>query len=159
MTLDKLADEFWTWRLATVPDCRDDITRVERPPGWLPDWSADAIQDRRRTLSELIRRHQDLELSTEPVGVQVDGRLLGSALARVHWELERIRGWQRDPAFYLDQALGPIYLLLLEPPPFDERRATAILERLRHVPVVLEQARQNLAEHAGAPFARCTLTL
>jgi hypothetical protein len=87
MTLEKLAEEFWTWRLATLPDCGDDLPRVERPPGWRPDWSAAAIADRRHTLAELTRRHRELDLSGEPVGVQVDGRLLGSALARVHWEL------------------------------------------------------------------------
>src|ERR1700716_2851133 len=159
MSLEKLAEEFWTWRLAPVPDSRDDLPRVERPPGWLPDWSAGAIADRLRTLAELTRRHRDLDLSAEPVGVQVDGRLLGSALAKVHWELELVRGWERHPEFYVDQSLVPIYLLLLVPPPFDDQRASAIIDRLRHVPVVLEQARENLAEHAGAPFARCALRL
>ena len=159
MSLEKLAEEFWTWRLATLPDCRDDLPRVQRPPGWLPDWSAGAIADRGRTLAELTRRHRDLDLSAEPVSVQVDGRLLGSALAKAHWELELIRGWERHPEFYLDQSLVPVYLLLLEPPPFDDQRATAIVDRLRNVPVVLEQARENLAEHAGAPFARCALQL
>lgn len=159
MTLEKLADEFWTWRLATVPDSHDDIPRVERPPGWLPDWSPDAVSDRRRVLSDLTRRHRELDLSSEPTAVQVDGRLLGSALARVHWELDLVRAWQRDPTFYLAQALVPIYLPLLEPPPFDDRRATMIVDRLRHVPEVLAQARENLAGHACAPFARCTLRL
>lgn len=159
MSLETLADEFWSWRLPTIPDCQDDLTRVERPPGWLPDWSAASIADRRGTLAELTRRYRELDLSAEPVSVQVDGRLLGSALARVHWELELIRGWERDPGFYLDQSLGPIYRVLLAPPPFDDRRATAILDLLRHVPIVLDQARENLAEHAGAPFARCTVKL
>ncbi len=159
MTLEKLAEEFWTWRVGTVPEDGDDVPRVERPPGWLPDWSARSIADRRSTLAELNRQYRELDLAAEPVSVQVDGRLLGSALARVHWELELIRGWQRDPGFYIDQSLTPIYNLLLPPPPFDDRRATAVIDLLRHVPVVLEQARENLAEHAGAPFARCTLRL
>src|SRR2546430_1210803 len=154
MSLEKLADEVWTWRLATLPDCRDDLPRVERPPGWLPDWSAGAIADRKRTLAELTLRHRDLDLSAEPVSVQVDGRLLGSALAKVHWELELVRGWQRDPAFYLDQSLGPVYLLLLVPPPFDDRRAAAIIAALENVPEVLRQAKENLAESAGSQFAR-----
>lgn len=152
--MEKLAEEFWTWRIATQPDSRDDITRVERPSGWLPDWSATAVTARRRTLEELANRYATLDLAGEPIEVQVDGRLLGSALARVHWELEILRGWQRDPGFYLDQSLGPIYLQLLVPPPFDEQRAAKIVTLLRHVPVVLEQARENLADTAGAPFAR-----
>src|SRR5919198_1083253 len=157
MSLEKLAEEFWTWRTATQPDSRDDIPRVERPAGWLADWSAGAIAERRRTLAELSRRYHELDLSDEPVETQVDGRLLGSALARVHWELELVRGWQRDPNFYLDQSLGPVYLLLLVPPPFDDRRAAAIVATLRNVPEVLRQAEENLAESAGASFARYAL--
>src|SRR4051794_10803693 len=112
MGLAKLAEEFWNWRLATLPDSSDDLPRVERPEGWLPDWSSKAIAGRREVLAELTRRHRELELSDEPVEVRVDGRLLGSALARVHWELELIRAWERDPGFYVQQSLGPIYVEL-----------------------------------------------
>lgn len=157
--LIELADEFWPWRTATQPDGRDDLPRVRRPAGWLPDWSAAAVAARRNTLAEFAARHRALDLSAQPVDVQVDGRLLGVALARAHWELELLRGWQRDPGFYVDQSLGPVYLELLEPPPFDDRRAAAILALLRHVPVVLEQAKANLAERAAAPFARATVRL
>ncbi len=154
--MEKLAEEFWNWRIDTQPDSRDDITRVERPPGWLPGWSADAITARRRVLREFTARHGQLDVADEPIANQVDFRLLGSALARVHWELEVLRGWQRDPGFYLDQSLGPIYLQLLIPPPFDEQRTAKIITLLEHVPVILEQARENLADTAGAPFARYT---
>ena len=41
--LDDLARDFWTWRAATQPSSGDDIPRIERPAGWLPDWSRDAI--------------------------------------------------------------------------------------------------------------------
>jgi hypothetical protein len=158
-SLVTLADEFWQWRTATLPDCRDDLSRVERPPGWLPDWSAGAVAARRNALGEFGARHRALDLSAEPVGDQVDGRLLGVALARAHWELELVRGWQRDPGFYVDQALVPLYLALLVPPPFDGERGAAIVGFLRHVPVVLEQARAHLVGSAGAPFARATVRL
>ncbi|MFI9401295.1 DUF885 family protein [Nocardia sp. NPDC052316] len=159
MGLAKLAEEFWNWRLATVPDSSDDLPRVERPAGWLPDWSPAAIAELRTVLAELTRRHRALDLSDEPVAVQVDGRLLGSALARVHWELELIRAWERNPGFYVQQSLGPIYVELLKSSPFDNARAANISALLRHVPLVLEQARANLAGHAGASFARSTLRL
>lgn len=159
MGLAKLAEEFWNWRLATLPDSSDDLPRVERPAGWLPDWSPKSIADRREMLAELTRRHRELDLSDEPVGVRVDGRLLGSALARVHWELELIRAWERNPGFYVQQSLGPIYVELLVSAPFDAARAAQVCALLRHVPLVLEQARENLAGHAGASFARSTLRL
>ncbi|WP_433659127.1 DUF885 family protein [Nocardia sp. CA-128927] len=159
MGLAKLAEEFWNWRLATLPDSSDDLPRVERPDGWLPDWSPQAIADRRAVLAELTRRHRELDLSDEPVAVQVDGRLLGSALAKVHWELELIRAWERNPGFYVQQSLGPIYVELLVSSPFDSARAAQVSALLRHVPLVLEQARANLTGHAGAQFARSTLRL
>ncbi|WP_405160904.1 DUF885 domain-containing protein [Nocardia sp. NBC_01499] len=159
MGLAKLAEEFWNWRLATLPDSSDDLPRVQRPDGWLPDWSPKAIAERREVLAELTRRHRELDLSDEPVAVRVDGRLLGSALAKVRWELELIRAWERDPGFYVQQSLGPIYIELLVSSPFDTARAAKVSALLRHVPLVLEQARENLTGHAGAPFARSTLRL
>ncbi|WP_069164679.1 DUF885 family protein [Nocardia altamirensis] len=154
MSSARLADEFWSWRLATLPDSSDDLPRVERPDGWLPDWSPAAIGRRKDVLADLTRRHRALDLSAEPVADQVDGRLLGVALAKVHWELELIRAWERDPGFYIQQSLGPIYVTLLVPPPFDDARAATILALLRHVPVVLDDAMANLADRASAPFAQ-----
>ncbi|WP_280395200.1 DUF885 family protein [Nocardia brasiliensis] len=159
MGLAKLAEEFWNWRTATAPDSSDDLPRVERPANWLPDWSAAAIAERRTVLAEFTRRHAALDLSDEPVAVQVDGRLLGSALAKVHWELDLIRGWERNPGFYVQQSLGAVYAALLAPPPFDGARAASISALLRHVPLVLEQARANLAGHASASFARSAVRL
>ncbi|MFI9503242.1 DUF885 family protein [Nocardia sp. NPDC052566] len=157
MSLETLAEEFWTWRTATAPDSTDDLPRCERPRGWLPDWSPAAIAARAKVLAEFTAAHSALDLSGATVDVQVDGRLLGCALARVHWELELIRAWQRNPAFYLDQSLGPLYVILLAPPPFDAARAATVIALLRHVPVVLAQARENLGDHAGAAFARGAL--
>jgi hypothetical protein len=158
-TLAGLAEEFWTWRVAKAPSSQDDVNRVERPPGWRSDWSAAAITERRQAIAGFARRHAELDLSGEPVAVQVDGRLLGSALARVHFELELLRGWQYNPWFYLDQSLGPIYQWILRPPPFDDERAGAIVAGLHNVAVVLSQAKENLAGHVPAPFARYVLRI
>ncbi|MFD8751880.1 DUF885 family protein [Kitasatospora sp. NPDC059577] len=157
--LDRLSDEFWTWRTAAQPDSYDDITRVERPSGWLPDWSHGAVVERRRVLAEFTRRHGDLDLSPEPVAARVDAALLGSALARAHWELNLLRGWRRNPCFYLDQALVPVHNLLLQPPPWPDTRGRDVIALLGRVPELLEQARDNLTGHAAAPFAQYALRL
>ncbi|MFI6439717.1 DUF885 family protein [Streptomyces sp. NPDC050759] len=158
-TLTTLAAEFWRWRTSTQPDSYDDIPRVPRPPGWLPDWSAAAVDRRRRALREFGARHRRLDLTGAPVAVQVDGRLLGSALARVQWELELLQGWRRDPCFYVDQSLVPVYHLLLPPPPFDEVRAAEIVRLLDHVPRTLRSAERNLAGHAAPAFTQAALHL
>ncbi|MEU9575515.1 DUF885 family protein [Streptomyces massasporeus] len=157
--LGRLSEEFWQWRTATQPDSYDDVTRVERPAGLLCDWSPDMIARRRSALAGFTRRHGDMKLDAEPVATQVDAALLGSALARVHWELDLLRDWRRNPCFYLDQALVPLYNLLLQPLPWPGTRGREIVALLGHVPEVLEQARHNLIGHAAGPFARYALRL
>src|SRR5262245_9122488 len=128
--LRELEARFWGWRTTTAPDSADDIPRLERPPGWVPDWSGGAVEARRDTLRGLRARHRALDLSDQPVRIQVNGRLLGCALARVHWELNLVQCWRINPCFYLDQTLGAVFPLLLPPPPFDNTRAGAIIARL-----------------------------
>ncbi|MGA4844134.1 DUF885 family protein [Streptomyces sp. G45] len=145
--LASLAKRFWAWREETQPDSGDDLPRVERPPGWVADWSPAAVAERGRVLGEFER-----ELARLPDGV--DARLLGSAVARARWELDQQRGWQRNPCFYVDQTLGPLYCVLLDQRPFTGERADAVLRHLRRVPETLRHARQHLTGHAERPFAR-----
>ncbi|GGS14673.1 hypothetical protein GCM10010252_62690 [Streptomyces aureoverticillatus] len=159
-TTAELAEEFWAWREETQPDSGDDLPRVERPSGWVADWSAEAVREQRRRLGEF--EAEFAKSAGSPSGAAgppegpdaVDSRLLGSALARVRWELDHLRGWQRNPCFYIDQALGPLYCLLLDRRPFAGERAEAVLRQLRRVPATLRHARENLAGHAERPFAR-----
>ena len=151
-----LGEAFWTWRAATQPLSGDDIPRIERPAGWAPDWSPDAIAERRKALARFDREHAALSkaIASASVQDQVDWRLLGSAIARVHWELDVPRGWQRNPQFYVHQTLGAIFEALLTPPPFGRD----LLARLESIPRTLEAARENLAADAVRPFAELALS-
>ena len=51
--LDELSERFWAWRARQQPRTRDDIPRLDRPPGWLPEVDA-GLADRRR---EIGRAH------------------------------------------------------------------------------------------------------
>ncbi len=153
---DDLAREVWTWRAATQPSSGDDIPRLDRPAGWLPDWSPAAVAARRAALAGFTRRHQAIEVSGWPVTRQVDHRLIGSALARVRWELDGAPAWRRDPAFYIQQALGPVFDVLLPPPPVSAARAELVIARLGHVLRTVEQAKVNL-DDTRAPFARLAI--
>src|SRR5689334_10907673 len=106
-----LGEAFWSWRAATQPLSGDDIPRIERPAGWAPDWSAESVAERRRELARLEREHAALGKAVQAMGEhdQVDWRLLGSALARVRWELDVLRGWQRNPMFYVHQSVGGVF--------------------------------------------------
>jgi hypothetical protein len=154
--LDELSQAFWTWRAETQPSSGDDIPRLERPAGWLPDWSPAAIAARRAALDSFERRHRTLDPTGWPVPRQVDYRLVGAAIARGRWELDGAAAWRRDPAFYIQQALGPVFDVLLPPPPIGPDRADLVIARLGHVARTLAHADGNLND-ARAPFARLAI--
>ncbi len=154
--LDDLARDFWAWRAAEMPVSTDDIPRLERPAGWVPDWSPAALESYRKQVAEFDRRWNAIDASKWPVARQVDYRLIGSAIARAHWELELSRGWRRNPSFYLDQTVGAYFHLLLQPPPFSSERGANIVATLGAIPKTLENARKNLTEPVR-PFAELSL--
>src|SRR6266487_5151737 len=150
-TLDKLASDFWSWRAKYVPFTGDDVNRLERPGG-VRDWSAAAIDKRSRDLKDFDARYQKIDAGGWPVPQQVDYRLIGSALSRVHWELEVNPRWKRDPNFYTEQTLTPIVEALTVPAPYDEARSREIVTRIENIPPILQQGEENLANPPG-PFA------
>lgn len=149
--LEKLADDFWTWRASYAPFTGDDVNRIERPGG-TRDWSSAAIEKCRGDLVEFEARWKQLEASNWPIAQQVDYRLIGSALARVRWELEINPRWKRDPNFYLDQTLTALAEALTVPAPYDESRSGEILTRIENIPSILQQGTENLEKPPG-PFA------
>jgi len=150
--LDDLAHDFWAWRAKEMPVINDDIPRLERPAGWIPDWSPAAAVRYLHDLERFELRWKQLNTAGWPVPRQVDYLLIGSAIARVRWELVINPGWKRNPDFYLDQTVGAYVSLLLQPPPFDAARSKQIVATLRSFPATLEAARKNLTQ-ATAPFA------
>jgi uncharacterized protein (DUF885 family) len=154
--LDDLSRKFWTWRAMEQPVAGDDITRIERPDGWVPDWSAEKVAAYRTQLEEFEGRWKKIDAASRPVPWQVDYQLMGSAIARVRWELDVNPTWQKDPEFYLEQSLGAYMSLLLPPPPFDAARTREIVATLASIPKTLEAAKKNLTRPA-APFAQLAL--
>ncbi len=153
-SLDQLASDFWTWRARYRPFSFDDIPRMERLGG-VRDWSEAAVSKQRADLAELERRSKAIPPDAGPVAERVDYRLIGSALARVRWELDVNPRWQRDPVFYIEQTVAALQEELMAPPPFGEARAREIVLRVENIPSILEQAKANLK--AIAPFAQLAI--
>jgi hypothetical protein len=155
-SLDKLATDFWTWRAQWQPFNSDDIPRIERPAGLKQSWSAESIAHQHADLSAFDARWKKLDASKWRVPLQVDYRLIGSALARVHWELDLNRRWQDDSTFYVDQAMTPVVEAILPPPPFDKTRTSDLITRMQNIPSIVEEAEANL-QHPAAPFAKLAI--
>jgi hypothetical protein len=155
--LQRLASDFWQWRAFHQPSVSDDLPRIERPRDWDPGWSPAAIAKQRSELADFEARWKNCNASAWPVPEQVDYRLIGSALARVHWELDILRSWELNPRFYVYQALGPFFEELLRNKPFDGGRSAAIVKCLERAPQMLDDGKTNLARTAVKPFAAVTL--
>jgi hypothetical protein len=124
--LEKLADDFWNWRAKNAPFSADDVNRIERPRG-TRDWSRTAIERRGKELTEFEARWKKIDSKDWPIPQKVDYRLIGSALARVEWELDINPRWKRDPNFYIEQTLTPVVEALTVPAPYDEAHSREIL--------------------------------
>lgn len=148
--LDELAGRLWAWRAGQQPRTRDDIPRIDRPDGWLPQ-VGEAAFDRHRAERDSFAA----ELAAiDPVEVadRVDHRLLHSALARVTWELD-VLGVHHRPRFWVDQAIGPVFDTLL-PPGVDVPRVAEVVRLLTAAPQTLAEAPACLRDTCAAPFAR-----
>jgi uncharacterized protein (DUF885 family) len=150
-SLDKLANDFWTWRAKYVPFTGDDVNRLERPGG-TRDWSRASIDKHRKDLAQFEARWKKLDTSSWSIPRQVDHRLIGSALARVRWELDTNPRWKRDPNFYIDQTLTAVVEALTVPGPYDAARSREILTRIENIPSILHQGAENL-DKPPSPFA------
>src|SRR6266545_6969931 len=150
-SLEKLADDFWTWRTKYAPFTGDDVNRLERPGG-IRDWSRASIDQRQKNLEQFEARWKKIGPSNWPISKQVDYKLIGSALSRVRWELDGNPRWKRDPNFYVEQTLTALVEALTVPPPYDEARSREILARVENIPSILQQGAENL-EKPPAPFA------
>ena len=152
--LQSLAHDFWQWRARYQPFSKDDIPRIEHPQG-RRDWSVASITKQQADLKDFEARWKRIDAHLWSVPQQVDYRLMGSALARVQWELNINRRWQKDPSFYTDQAMTALLEDLTPPPPFDAKRSRELLVRMEEIPTLLEDGKKNL--HPLRPFAQLAI--
>src|SRR6266403_2251412 len=149
--LNKIADDFWTWRAKYAPFTGDDVNRLERPGG-TRDWSRPSIDNRRKDLAAFEASWKKIDASGWPIPKQVDYPLMGSALSRVRWELDINPRWKRDPNFYVEQTLTALAEALTVPAPHDAAHSREIFTRIDNIPAILQQGEANLA-NPPAPFA------
>ncbi|MCZ6536618.1 MAG: DUF885 family protein [Gammaproteobacteria bacterium] len=156
--LQALAQEFFGWRAIQQPATGDDIPRVERPDGWVPDWSPAALTRYRAAYRVFLARLGELDHSDWSKADQVDARLLRAAILRVRWELDILRSPHRNPLFYIDQTLGSVFELLIISSPITPQRAENIVLRLEAFPELTQAAYTNL-DQAVRPFSRAAITM
>ena len=154
--IQSLAAEFFAWRRSQQPVTGDDIPRVERPHGWIPDVSPAALESWRENYRQYLGAVEALDTRAWEVSARVDALLLRAAIQRVHWEQDVLQSPYRNPLFYVQQTLGSLFELLIISSPMDEQRANDMLLRMAHIPTTLAHARENL-KRPVQPFALATI--
>ncbi len=154
--LQNFSKEFFAWRVQTQPCSGDDIMRVERPDGWVPDVSPTALKSQKEQYNKFSRRLQVLRSGLKSRTDSVDFLLLRSAVERVHWQLEVLEEPYTNPDFYCHQTIGALYELLLISSPTTETRIKNFITRLNSIPITLGHAQANLKKPV-LPFAEIAL--
>ena len=92
--LNKLADDFWTWRARNAPFTGDDVNRMERPGG-VRDWSLAKIDNHRKELAEFdAREARVVELRYfGGLSVEETAEVLGITPVRVKRDWKTAKAW------------------------------------------------------------------
>ena len=80
-SLQNLAKEFFDWRTITQPVTGDDIPRIERPDGWIPDYSPASLKNYENKYIEFSSKLREIPKKNWTRADSVDFLLLHSAIA------------------------------------------------------------------------------
>ena len=90
-SLQKLANEFFTWRAITQPATSDDINRVERPDGWAPNYSKTAIEESIQKYNNYKSKLFDISQVNWTRSDSVDFLLVRSAIESINLEINILK--------------------------------------------------------------------
>ena len=141
-----LTDEFVAWRDPRGEQPRQIIRDTAgQPIAPVPDYGPEAIAERLAALEALQARLEDMNVAAWARDRQVDWLAVRSRLDQQAFLLRFQRPWARDPGFYVDQMLRVTFTAL----PVDGEALQTLEARLRAVPVLVSEARDNLDDVAA----------
>jgi len=136
----------------------DEVRRLRQPPAadGVPDHSAPTEAARRESLAALRARHAGMATGGWGVPDRVDHILVLTQLNALDFDFRVSRPWERDPGYWVDLIARHPYAAT----PVPTAQRDRVLEQLRGVPRVLDEARRRLtrpaAELAGMAIFRLT---
>jgi len=115
----------------------------------LEDLSRSAIDEHVRALAGFSRRLRQIDPALLPPIEQVEHPMVAANLDARMYDLEVVRGWERNPQIYADAigtSLATQALFAYAP---EAERARRVVSKLRQVPRLVQAARDNIRESAG----------
>ena len=119
----------------------------------VPDYSLRAMKRQQRELKTWQKHLAAIDISDWPVARQVDYHLVRAQMNGLEFDHRVMRPWFRDPAFYVvisfqfgPKMHGAVSAWHLQNP---AKYQDELASQFRAIPVILEQARENLTEAGG----------
>ena len=117
----------------------------------LTDYSKAALERRLREIRDIAEEFTSFDTAGFDIDAQIDCRLTLQVAKSILRDLEKFRGPLRNPSTYSDECMGGVFLLLVkEFAPLEERLEKA-LGRLRAIPGVLAQGKENVRSEEVPP--------
>ncbi|MGI9164924.1 MAG: DUF885 domain-containing protein [Pyrinomonadaceae bacterium] len=141
--LRKMAEEYYNWRNQNFPVFSSDAglhTWDKR----LTDYSLSAVLARRLNAKELLAKVQAMPAEKWSKDDQIDWLLFRSQLDGVVFFNRVMDFEQTDPQTYVNECSNGIFSLLKKDYDTPRNRALAATARLKQMPALIEQGKQNL---------------
>jgi uncharacterized protein (DUF885 family) len=115
----------------------------------LEDFSRAALDNHLRALSGFGRRLHQINAAILPPVEQVEHPMVAASIEARMFELEQVRGWERNPQIYAQTLATSLASQLVFAYAPEADRARRVLSKLRQVPRFVQAARDNVKEPAG----------
>jgi len=110
----------------------------------LADYSKAGLERQRRDMTRAVEEFASLDTTGFDIDARIDHRLTLQVAKLILRDLEKFKSHLRNPSTYSDECMGGVFLLLVkEFAPLEERLEKA-LGRLRAIPEVLAQGKENI---------------
>jgi len=139
---------------SALVEIHKDFREFRRPKAveGMIDYSKAAMEARREILEDMKGRLEAIDPGKWDVSQKVDYLLVRAELNGLDFEMRIMCPWEKDPGLYVRSVSRLPFTNL----PFKEESNTQFKMRLKAVPMILSQAKKNLARPA-AEFARLAI--
>jgi uncharacterized protein (DUF885 family) len=110
----------------------------------LADYSKTALQRQVREIKDAVNAFSSFNAKDFDADAKIDQRLMVQVAKSALRQLEKFQDHLRNPGTYCDECMGGVFLLLVKEFAPLEQRLEKVLGRLRAIPRVLTQGKENI---------------
>lgn len=144
------AEEFIDRMMAEAPVAATELGD-HRFDDRLGDYSRSTLERQQREVKEALAGFESFDEENFELDARIDRRLMVQIAKSILRDFEKIKTHLRNPRMYSDECLSGIFLLLIREFAPLGKRLRSVLGRLRAVPQVLAQGKENISPEEVPP--------